>query len=85
MEGHVPSVKRGDWVLVEDVAVFQGTVVAVIGVTAVIRVPRKDAGGHTYCAAEVRCCRPFLADMLASDRRRPEPGPTGPSSFRRLN
>jgi putative transposon-encoded protein len=84
MERHVPSVKRGDWVLVEDVAVFQGTVVVVIGVTAVIRVPRTDAGRPTYRAAEVRCCRPLLADMLARDRRRPEPGPIEPSSFRRL-
>jgi len=32
------SVKRGEWVLVEDVAVYEGRVGVVIGVTAVIRV-----------------------------------------------
>jgi uracil-DNA glycosylase len=48
----------------------------VIGVTAVIRVPRKDAAGDTYRAAEVRCCRHWLEEMLARGRRRPEPAPT---------
>jgi putative transposon-encoded protein len=74
MEERVPSVKRGDWVLVEDVAVFEGSVVVVIGVTALVRVPRKDAGGHTYRAAELRWCRPLLADMQARGRNRPRPG-----------
>jgi putative transposon-encoded protein len=76
MEEQVPSVKRGDWVLVEDVAICEGRVVVVIGVTAVIRVPRKDAVGDTYRAAEVRCCRPWVAAMLTSGRNRnwPRPG-----------
>jgi putative transposon-encoded protein len=65
MEQRVPSVKRGDWGLVDDVGVFEGRVVVVIGVTAVIRVPRKDAAGDTYRAAEVRCCRPWLEEMVA--------------------
>jgi putative transposon-encoded protein len=73
MEEQVPRVKRGDWVLVEDVGVFEGRVAVVIGVTAVIRVPRKDAAGDTYRAAEVRCCRHWLEEMLARGRRRPEP------------
>jgi hypothetical protein len=54
------SVKRGEWVLVEDVAVFRGRVVVVIGVTAVIRVGSEDGGGDTYRAAELRYCRPGL-------------------------
>jgi hypothetical protein len=52
------SVKRGEWVVVEDDAVYQGRVVVVIGVTAVIRVTSDDGGGDTYRAAELRCCRP---------------------------
>jgi putative transposon-encoded protein len=75
MEQQVPSVKRGDWVLVEDVGVFEGRVAVVIGVTAVILVPRKNAAGDTYRAAEVRCCRPWREEMLARGRRRPEPAP----------
>jgi hypothetical protein len=59
----VLSVKRGDWVLVEDVTGYDGLVVVVIGVTAVIRVKREDAGGATYRAAELRCCRPRLDAM----------------------
>ena len=41
----VLSVKRGEWVLVEDVTVYDGRVVVVIGVTAVIRVKCQDGGG----------------------------------------
>jgi putative transposon-encoded protein len=77
MEQQVPSVKRGDWVLVDDVGVFEGRVVVVIGVTAVILVPRKDAAGDTYRAAEVRCCRPWLEEMVARTGavpNRPRPG-----------
>jgi putative transposon-encoded protein len=84
MEEQVPSVKRGDWVLVDDVAVFEGRVVVVIGVTAVIRVPRMYAAGDTYRAAEVRCCRPWLEEMVAESRRSPEPAPAGPRNFRRV-
>jgi putative transposon-encoded protein len=58
MEEHTPSVKRNDWVLVEDVAVYEGLVVVVIGMTAMVRVPREDGAGDTYRAAELRCCRP---------------------------
>jgi putative transposon-encoded protein len=58
MEEQTPSVKRNDWVLVQDVAVYEGLVVVVIGVTAMVRVPREDGAGDTYRAAEVRCCRP---------------------------
>ena len=58
MEAPTPRVTRNDWVLVEDVAVYEGLVVVVIGVTAMVRVPREDGGGDTYRAAEVRCCRP---------------------------
>jgi putative transposon-encoded protein len=58
MEEQTPSVKRNDWVLVEDVDVYEGFVVVVIGVTAMVRVPREDGAGDTYRAAEVRCCRP---------------------------
>jgi hypothetical protein len=54
------SVKRGAWVLVEDVALYRGRVVVVIGVIAVVRVTCEDGGGDTYRAAEVRCCRPGL-------------------------
>jgi hypothetical protein len=52
------SVKRGEWVLVEDVAVYQGRVVVVIGVTAVIRVTCENGAHDTYRAADLRCCRP---------------------------
>ncbi len=58
MEEHTPSVKRNDWVLVEDVAVYEGLVVVVIGVMAMVRVPREHGAGDSYRAAEVRCCRP---------------------------
>ena len=52
------SVTRGELVLVEDVAVYEGRVVVVIGVTAVIKVTCEDGGGDAYRAAELRCCRP---------------------------
>jgi putative transposon-encoded protein len=65
------SVKRGEWVLVEDVAVYQGRVVVVIGVTAVIRVTCEDGGGDTYRAAELRCCRPGLDAMSIDAPCRP--------------
>jgi putative transposon-encoded protein len=65
------SVKRGEWVLVEDVAVYQGRVVVVIGVTAVIRVTCEDGGGDTYRAAELRCCRPGLDAMSMDSPYRP--------------
>jgi putative transposon-encoded protein len=58
MEEQTRSVKRNDWVLVEDVAVYEGLVVVVIGVMAMVRVPREDGAGDSYAAAEVRCCRP---------------------------
>jgi hypothetical protein len=57
MEEHLPSVKRGDRVLVDDGAAYDGRVVVVIGVTAVIRLPGEDGNGDTYRAAAVRCCR----------------------------
>jgi hypothetical protein len=58
-------VKRGEWVLVEDVAAYEGRVVVVIGVTAVIRVTCEDGGGDTYRAAELRCCRRGVGAMSA--------------------
>jgi hypothetical protein len=61
--GALLSVKRGEWVLVEDVTGYEGRVVVVIGVTAVIRVTGEDGGGDTYRAAELRCCRPGLDAM----------------------
>jgi hypothetical protein len=57
------SVKRGEWVLVEDVTVYQRRVVMVVGVTAVIRVTSDDGRGDTYRAAELRWCRLGLHDM----------------------
>ena len=65
------SVKRGEWVLVEDVTVYDGRVVVVIGVTAVIRVKCQDAGGETYRAAELACCRPGLDAMSVDVPYRP--------------
>jgi hypothetical protein len=65
MEERLPSVKRGDWVLVEDAVAFDGCVVVVIGVTALIRVPREDGPGDTYRAAEVRRCTP-RSDAIAT-------------------
>jgi hypothetical protein len=59
----VLNLKRGEWVLVEDVTVYDGRVVVVIGVTAVIRVKCQDGGGETYRAAELACCRPRLDEM----------------------
>jgi len=78
------SVKRGEWVLVEDVAVYQGRIVAVIGVTAVIRVTSENGGG-TYRAAELRCCRPGLAAMSMDAPYRPvRPRPDMPRGGRHL-
>jgi len=71
MEGRALSVKRGEWVLVEDDAVYEGRVVVVIGVTAVIRVTCEDAGGDSYRAAELRCCRPGLDPMSVEASYRP--------------
>jgi hypothetical protein len=65
------SVKRGERVLVEDVAVYEGRVVVVIGVTAVIRVTGEDGGGDTYRAAELRCCRPGLDAVSVDTSYRP--------------
>src|SRR5687767_7929071 len=67
----VLSMKRGDWVLVEDVTVYDGRVVVVIGVTAVIRVKCQDAGAETYRAAELRCCRRRLDAMSVDIPDRP--------------
>jgi hypothetical protein len=67
----VLSVKRGEWVLVEDVTVYGGCVVVVIGVTAVIRVKCQDGGGETYRAAELRCCRRRLDAMSVDIPDRP--------------
>jgi hypothetical protein len=53
-------------VLVEDVAAYQGRVVVVIGVLAVIRVPSEDGAGDSYRAAELRCCRPGV-DVTSMD------------------
>jgi hypothetical protein len=63
--------KRGEWVLVEDVTVYDGCVVVVIGVTAVIRVKCEDGGGETYRAAELRCCRRRLDAMSVDISDRP--------------
>ena len=65
------SVKRGDWVLVEDVTGYDGRVVVVIGVTAVIRVKCQDGGGETYRAAGLACCRPGLDGMSVDVPYRP--------------
>ena len=57
MEEHLPSVKCGDRVLVDDGAAYDGRVVVVIGVTVVIRVPGEDGNGDSYRAAALCCCR----------------------------
>lgn len=59
MPGQLPNVSPGDWVLVDDFTERGGRVVVVIGVIAVIRVPREDGGGDTCRAAEVHRCRRF--------------------------
>jgi len=64
-------VKRGEWVVVEDVAVYEGRIVVVIGVTAVLRVTGNDEGGDAYRAAELRCCRPGLDAMSVDTPYRP--------------
>ena len=53
----MPSVKRNDRVVVEDVAVYEGLIVVVIGVMAIVRVRREDGTGDTYRVAEVCFCR----------------------------
>jgi hypothetical protein len=52
MQEQLPSVRHGDWVLVDDVAGYEGRVIVVIGVIAVIRVRREDGGGDACRAAE---------------------------------
>jgi hypothetical protein len=71
MEECAVSVKRGDWVLVEDVVAYEGRVVVVIGVTAVISVTCEDTGGDTYRAAELRSCRTGLDAMSVDAPHRP--------------
>jgi hypothetical protein len=46
--------------VVEDVTVYQGRVVVVIGVTAVMKSNERRRTRDTYRAAEVRWCRPSL-------------------------
>jgi hypothetical protein len=75
MEEQLPSVRRGDWVFVERADAFDGCdgcVVVVIGVTAVIRVPRDDGDGDTLRAVEIRCCTPRLDEIGTGGGRRPE-------------
>jgi hypothetical protein len=69
MEEQLPSVKRGDWVLVENPVACDGCVVVVIGVMAVIRVPRNDGAGDTLRGVEIRWCTPRFT---TGGRRRPE-------------
>jgi putative transposon-encoded protein len=71
MEEGAVSVKCGDWVLVEDVVAYEGRVVLVIGVTAVISVTCEDTDGDTYRAAELRYCRPGLDAMSVDAPHRP--------------
>jgi len=83
--GALLSVKRGEWVVVEDDAGYRGRVVAVIGVTAVIRVTSEDGGGDTYRAAELRCCRPGLDAMSMDAPYRPaRPRPDLPRGGRHV-
>jgi hypothetical protein len=72
MEEQLPSVKRGDWVFVEHDVAFDGCVVVVIGVTAVIRVPRKDGAGDTLRGVEIGCCTPRFDELATGGRRTPE-------------
>ena len=72
MEEQLPSVKRGDWVFVEDAVAFDSCVVAMIGVTAVIRVPCNDGAGDTLRGVEIRCCTPRSDEIATGGRRRPE-------------
>jgi hypothetical protein len=48
MEEQLPSVKRGDWMFVEDFVAVDGCVVVVTGVAAVIR-RRLHALTHRTC------------------------------------
>jgi hypothetical protein len=72
MEEQLPAVKRGDWVFVEDAVAFDGCVVVVIGVTAVIRVPSNDGAGETLRGVEIRCCTPRCDEIATGSRRTPE-------------
>ena len=72
MEEQLPSVKRGDWVFVEDAVAFDGCVVVVIGVTAVIRVPRNDGAGNALRGVEIGCCTPRSGEIATGGGRRPE-------------
>jgi hypothetical protein len=72
MEERLSSVKRGDWVCVEDAVAFDSCVVVVIGVTAVIRVPRNGGAGDTIQAVEIRCCTPRSGEIATGGERRPE-------------
>lgn len=86
MHEQLPSVRHGDWVLVDDVAGYEGRVIVVIGVIAVIRVRREDGGDDTCRAAEVHRCRPLGGEADADPEQRParpgsraEGGDEGPS------
>ena len=87
MQEQLPSVRHGDWVLVDDVAGYEGRVIVVIGVIAVIRVRREDGGDDTYRAAEVHRCRRLGAEAdadlaqcpVARPGSRAEGGDEGPS------
>jgi hypothetical protein len=57
MQEQLASVRHGDRVLVDDGAGYEGRVIVVIGVIAVIRVRREEGGGETCRAAEVHRCR----------------------------
>ena len=81
MEERLSSVKRGDWVSVEDGVAFDSCVVVVIGVTAVIRVPRNDGAGDTLRAGR----DPLLHAAFRCDRDgRPAQarGARGPAQLR---
>ncbi len=69
MGEQLPSVKRGDWVFVEDPVACDGCVVVVIGVMAVIRVPCNDGAGDILRGVEIRSCTPRFT---TAGRRRPE-------------
>jgi hypothetical protein len=84
-EGAPLSVKRGEWVTVDDVPGYQGRVVVVIGVTAVIQVACENGGGDTYRAAELRYCRPDLDDVsMDAACRSVRPGSAMPRGDRRV-
>jgi hypothetical protein len=72
MEEQRPSVKRGDWVVVEDAVAYDGCVVVVIGVMAVIRVALNEGAGDSLRGVEIRCCSPRSDEIATGGRRRPE-------------